>query len=159
MAEIYSITVKPERALSEDDLTAFTRTQVSAANLIPGRGIEGDAKGGHHPNRQLNILSLEWVDGLQEMGYETDPGSFGEQLIIRGLNVDSLDPGVKLYIGEKAVIEITKARAGCERLEAAQGGLPVAGFGGYVGMLARVVSPGRIRRGDLVRQGEINIRH
>ncbi len=154
MAEIYSIMVKPEHGLREDDISSFIRVQVPEANLIPGYGIEGDTKGGHHPDRQLNILSLEWVEGLKDMGYQTMPGSFGEQLIIRGLNVNTLNPGEKLLIGEKAVIEITEARSGCQRLEAAQGGLPVTGFGEYVGMLARVIGRGRIRVGDQVSQGE-----
>lgn len=154
MAEIYSIMIKPSLKSKDNQAPSFSRIGVEEAMLEVGHGIKGDAKGSRHPDRQLNILSFSWIEGLQKLGYKTTPGSFGEQLIITGLDVEGLASGERLYLGEIAVIEIVKPRTGCERLEAAQDGLPVSGFGGEVGMLARVILGGVIRIGDPVITGE-----
>jgi MOSC domain-containing protein YiiM len=69
--------------------------------------------------------------------------------IVQGLEVERLQPGDQLQIGESAMIEITKARTGCVRLEAAQGRSNEA-FGGLVGMMAKVVVGGDIQVGDEV---------
>ena len=152
MAEIYSIMVKPELETRGKQDHSFDRVLVPEASLEIGQGIQGDAKGGRHPDRQLSILTLAWVEGLKSEGYITTPGSFGEQLMISGLNVDELGSGEHLALGEDAVIEITKPRLGCERLEAAQQDLPFAGE--KVGILARFVRGGVIRVGDPVLKGE-----
>ena len=54
---------------------------------------------------------------------------------------------LNLAKGADALIEITKLRTGCERLEAAQGRSNEA-FGGLVGWMARVVHGGMIQVGD-----------
>jgi len=85
---------------------------------------------------------------LEPIGYRTEPGQFGEQIIVTGLAVESLAPGVCLQLGSEARIEITKPRTGCERLEAAQG-TSIQGLG-PIGVLAKVIAGGTIRVGDPV---------
>lgn len=150
MAKIYSIVYQPvDKKYKDGHYGDFIREPLQEANLITDHGIEGDAKAGKQPSRQLNILSQEWLTRVSELGYHTKPGEFGEQIIIEGLDLDSLEKGERLQIGAQALVEITMPRQGCERLEAAQGQSNDA-YGGLVGKMARVVQGGPIRVGDEV---------
>ncbi len=151
MSKIYSIVYQPEDKKYGERIGDFMREPLQQATLVADHGIKGDAKAGRSRNRQLNVLSLEWLEGLKTLGYRTEPGEFGEQIIVQGLDVEHLLPGAQLQIGESATIEITMARTGCVRLEVAQGRSNDA-FGGLVGMLAKVVAGGDIRVGDEVIQ-------
>jgi MOSC domain-containing protein YiiM len=137
----------PDRDYDEGRFDDFIRVPSSKALLLENHGIEGDRKAGHNRNRQLNILSAEWLEARRAEGYRAGPGEFGEQLIVRGLDVLALQPGDRLRIGDEAVIEMTKPRTGCSRLEAAQGRQVTCG---PIGMLARVVAGGTIQVGDPV---------
>ena len=130
-------------------LDSFIRIPVETARLIAGHGIEGDDKAGRNPRRQINLLSYEWLAARREEGYKTGPGEFGEQLIIEGLAVEDLERGDRLQIGDEACIEITMARTGCIRLEAAQG-VSSKLLRGNIGMLAKVVTGGTINVGNPV---------
>jgi MOSC domain-containing protein YiiM len=148
--KIYSIVIQPEGLEYGERIERYLRFPIQAGYLIAGHGLQGDQKAGHHPNRQLNLLSYEWLEGLKSKGYRTGPGDFGEQLIVQGIPLEGLQPGDRLQLGAEARIEITKPRTGCSRLEAAQG-QSLEGLGGAVGQLARVISGGEIRVGDPVR--------
>lgn len=149
MAQIYSIVYQPLDREYGERLDDYIRVPVVEVDLLAGHGIEGDQKAGHHPDRQVNLLSNEWLQTLRPRGYRTAPGEFGEQLVIQGLVQEDLQPGDRLQLGEQACIELTKPRTGCTRLEAAQG-QPIAGIDGFVGWLAKVVAGGKIRVGDQV---------
>jgi len=152
MATIFSIVYQPEdKKYEERHGDDFIRDPLTKANLIANHGLEGDAKAGRQPSRQLNILSLDWLNEIKELGYATQPGQFGEQIIIRDLDVNALKPGTQLQIGSTAVVEISKPRTGCIRLEAAQGRSNDA-FGGLVGQMAKVLTGGEIQVGDTVSQ-------
>lgn len=148
MASIYSIVYQPMDQVYGERQDYYIRVPLQRANLIAGYGIEGDQKGGHHPDRQLNLLSREWLVALQPQGYKTEPGQFGEQIIISGLAVESLEPGAYLQLGSEACIEIVKTRTGCDRLELAQG-KTIKGLG-PLGVMARVIVGGTIGVGDPV---------
>lgn len=148
MARLISIVYQPldrEYAAGEID---FIREPLAEAELVAGRGLRGDRKAGHNPNRQINLLSAEWLAEAAARGYRAGPGEFGEQLVAEGLDVGALPPGTRVRLGEAAALEIVKGRTGCSRLEAAQG-KPIAGLG-PVGVMAKVVSGGLIRVGDPV---------
>jgi MOSC domain-containing protein YiiM len=148
MAQVYSITIQPIQQDTPDSFDAFIRQPVQEANLIVGFGIEGDVKGGQNPKRQINLLSQEWVEEKEALGYVAFPGSFGEQMVLKGLDFSVLGPKSTLRLGDQAVIEITKARTGCKRLDIAQS-KPMDEK--YVGYLARVVAGGKVRIGDTVK--------
>jgi MOSC domain-containing protein YiiM len=150
MATIYSIVYLPENAAYGETKEAYIRTPLQQATLVAGRGILGDRKG-HNPDRQLNLLSLEWLEALRPCGYKTAPGEFGEQIIVQGLAVEDLSPGMRLQLGAEACIEVIKPRTGCSRLEAAQGQPVMTAGVGKLGILARVIAGGDIRVGDAVR--------
>ena len=148
MAQIESIVCQPLDRQYDDPWGDFIRVPLDAADLVAGHGLAGDRKAGHNPARQLNLISAEWLAARASEGYRAAPGQFGEQIIVAGLAVEQLPPGTRLQLGRDAVIEITKGRTGCARLEAAQS-KSIAGLG-PIGALARVVTGGRIHGGDRV---------
>ncbi len=149
MAHIVHIGFQPLDRDYENRLGDFIRVPVDSALLLADHGIRGDRKAGHNPERQVNLLAREWLAARAREGYRAGPGQFGEQIVVGGLAVEALAPGTLLALGEEAVLAITKARTGCDRLAAAQG-KPIAGLG-PIGVLARVVNGGRIYVGDAVR--------
>jgi hypothetical protein len=70
----------------------------------------GDRKAGHHPGRQINLLSREWLLGLQDVGYRIEPGQFGEQITVLGIDFETLKVGAQLQLGRTACLEIRQAR-------------------------------------------------
>lgn len=147
MSELVSIVYKPKDALAPAD--GYARVPLQQAQLIPGHGVEGDAKGGSG-GRQLNIMAADSLQRLARDGFHTAPGQLGEQLIIAGLAVDSLPAGSRMQIGESACVEVVEPRTGCARFEQYQGkGRQEAA--GQLGVMARVRSGGLIRVGDPVR--------
>ena len=152
MTRIESIVYQPLDRDYDDPTGDFLRVPLASAVLVPGHGLSGDRKAGHNPERQLNLLSAEWLAARAAEGYHAGRGQFGEQLIIAGLAVETLPAGTRLRLGGEAVIEITKGRNGCKRLEAAQG-KSIAGIG-PIGALARVVTGGTISVGDGVAEIE-----
>ncbi|MDX1415100.1 MAG: MOSC domain-containing protein [Candidatus Promineifilaceae bacterium] len=151
MPSIFSIVYQPKhKKYTAGHFADFIRDPLNEANLIANHGIEGDAKAGKQPSRQLNILSLEWLQKLENQGFKTGPGEFGEQIIIQDLDVDALDQGERLQIGQQALVEITGPRHACSRLEAAQG-LSNDIFGAIAGRMAKVITSGTIKVGDEVK--------
>lgn len=152
MSQIHSIVYQPKESARKrgERPVDYVRLALEEATLIAGHGIEGDDKAGRSQRRQLNLLSFEWLRERKKEGYKTKPGSFGEQLIIKGLAVENLQRGDRLQLGEEACIEITFPRTGCERLEAAQGTSSKL-LRGHIGMLAKVLTGGTIRVGDSVK--------
>ena len=148
MAHLSSIVYQPRDLTYEPGATDFIRLPHARVELVAGKGLRGDRKAGRNPDRQVNILSAEWLAAAAARGYRTAPGQFGEQLILTGLDVVALPPGARLRLGHSAVLEIVKGRSGCSRLEAAQG-QSIAGLG-PIGVLARVIVGGEIAVGDEV---------
>ena len=143
---IVSIVYKPADA--PEAAGGFTRVPPREARLLQGFGIEGDLKGGSH-NRHLNIMSAETTADLQEDGFKVAPGELGEQIVVSGIDVDRLQSGSRLRIGDAAEVEIVTARTGCVTFESHQGKLRQEASG-RLGMMANVVSSGIIRVGDPV---------
>jgi len=119
MGVIYSIVYQPIESEDRSRSPEFLRICAQQVNLIAGHGIEGDRKAGHHPKRQINLLSREWLLRLQD---------------------------AQLQLGPTACIEITQGRKPCGRLAVAQQSA-VAGLK-TIGLMATVVVGGTIRVGD-----------
>ena len=149
MAEIYSIVYQTEHSQHIPPYH-FSRTPIDEVNLLLGYGIEGDLKGGKREDRQLNIMSYETLCELATEGCDIEPGRMGEQIIIRGVRIETLPPGTRLQIGDTAQVEIVKLRTGCSWFEQVQG-VPVLNVEGRLGMMAKVAQSGPIRVGDAVR--------
>ena len=148
MTQIASIVYKPAATPEPDN--DYLRVDMNEATLIAGYGIEGDLKGGHHPDRQLNIMSYETLTVLRSQGFYTEPGQMGEQIVLHQLDVDNLSVGAQVQLGNEAVIEVVKPRTGCDKFERLQKRSPKA-IQGQMGVMAKVVTGGKIRVGDKVK--------
>lgn len=144
MSHIVSIVYKPQNAPVA--ATGFFRVPLQQTQLVVDQGIEGDAKGGN-PRRNLNLMAAESLERLASEGFQTTPGAMGEQLILSGIDLDSLPVGTRLQIGEQACIELTEPRTGCAKFERYQD-KKREGAAGRLGMMARVVTGGIIAVGD-----------
>lgn len=153
MAHIQSIVYRPKgRKKGDAPGDDFIRVPLQTANLITNHGIEGDAKAGLGKTRQVNLIPTDWLEMMAAKGYKTGPGDFGEQLIVDGITFDEMTPGMQLRIGDEAVLELTKSRTGCERMEAAQGRkVDIAIREAGLGYLAQVIQGGVIKVGDAIR--------
>lgn len=141
MGEITSICYTPEAKQGRQ--TGYRRISTKRANLLVNYGIEGDRKGGSR-KRQLNVMSAETLQVLAAQGFNTAPGQMGEQVIVSGIDVDTLQPGDRLQLGD-AVIEVTVPREGCGKFVRYQGQDPA---GVPLGMMAKVITGGVIAVGD-----------
>ena len=147
MAEVYSLVYKPH---DENAAGHYTRVPLESARLVVGHGIEGDLNGKGNPNRQLNVMSYETLTSLSGEGFKTNPGELGEQITLRGLDVNVLEVGTRVQLGDQAVIEVIKPRTGCDRFEAIQGHARNEAAG-RLGVMARVVTEGLVRVNDPVK--------
>lgn len=156
MGFIHSIVYRPQNQPEARAGDRFVRIPVAQARLLVGYGIEGDAKAGRHPRRQLNVLSYAWLAARCDEGYRAAPGDFGEQLVIEGISLEDLPLGTFLRLGTEAEIEITYLRTGCAKVEQSQGcALPA--LDGAIGVLARVTHSGIIHVGDMVSYPQENV--
>jgi MOSC domain-containing protein YiiM len=106
-------------------------------------GLEGDAHRGAGSIRQVLLEDQEVLD---ELGLS--PGQIKENVTVEGVGVNSLSVGTTITLGE-VVLEITKPAGPCSRMEEIREGLKDE-LEGCRGVLARVVTPGTLRVGDLV---------
>jgi len=144
MNRLVSIVYKPQDASLNPD--GYTRLPLSSAQLVAGHGIEGDTKGGG-TTPHVNIMSAHVMASLAEEGFLTQPGQLGEQLIVEGLDVNTLSAGDRLQIGAEACVEIVEPRTGCGKFEKYQEKLRQEASG-RLGMIAKVVTSGAIALGD-----------
>jgi len=147
MISVTSIVYRPGGTVPDPERHYF-RIPLNSANLIAGYGIEGDRKGGN-PKRNLNIMSFATLETLRGEGFRTQPGEMGEQLVIKGLDVDKLNAGDQFQIGEQACIEVVNQRTGCDHFERIQGKSPQLAVG-RMGVMAKVIIGGTIQVGDSV---------
>lgn len=119
---------------------------------IRGDGHDDPSHGG--PERALCLFSLEVIERLAGEGHPIAPGTTGENLTIAGLRWGLVQPGVRLRIGEIRV-EITRYTTPCKTIRSSfRDGdfhrIHPARHPGQSRVYARVVRPGRVRRGDPV---------
>jgi MOSC domain-containing protein YiiM len=119
-------------------------------------GFAGDAhryKGHGGPNRAVCILFEQDYADLERDGVKTSgPGTFGENLLIAGIERDRLRPGDRLHIGARdtgVVIEIHDVREPCKTLRPLDARFPNLMLG-RSGFVCRVIRGGVIDRGQPV---------
>jgi MOSC domain-containing protein YiiM len=147
LGEIVSIVYTPETADYKRPEDRYARTPIDSVELIAGQGIVGDRKGNKYKDRQINLMSEATLKQLSTEGFKTAPGEMGEQIVVRGVDVDRLEHGDCVRLGETAVLEVDKARTGCDRFERIQGQKKSV-VAGRLGQMMRVIADGSIRVGD-----------
>ena len=109
--------------------------------LIEGLGIEGDHHARPRSSRQVLLMAEENCEA-----FGLAPGEVRENIVTRGLDLQSLPAGTRLEIGG-AALEITKDCEPCSFIDGLRQGLRSRMIGRR-GMLARVLRSGQIRVGD-----------
>lgn len=124
-------------AVHQSDKHRFSKTPQHSITLLEGLGIEGDAHCGvtvqhRHdkkkdpvrPNlRQVHLLPTELLDEVNAKGFQVFPGSLGENISTRGIDLLGLPTGTRLHMGDEAVIEVTGLRYPCIYIERFRPGL------------------------------------
>ncbi len=136
-------------AVCSSDRTGIPKTAVATAELRAAHGIVGDAHAGS--GRQVSLLDAAAVRAFAAANPSLDlpPGSFGENLLIDGIDWATLAVGTRLQIGS-ARLEITQRGKECHgdgcaiRQAAGDCIMPVQG------LFARVLTDGSVHAGDPV---------
>ena len=115
-------------------------------------GIDGDVQrnrkyhGG--PNRAVCIFSEELYDWLRDKGIDLKNGAVGENFTTRGLDLNALEKGDRLRVGE-CLIEITDVRVPCSNLKKWDADLPEL-IVGHSGWVAKVIEEAVVQSGDTI---------
>lgn len=157
-------------AVCSDATHRFSKIPAVQITLVAGRGVEGDAHAGatvqhrsrvardpSQPNlRQVHLVHRELLDVLRGRGFRVGPGSIGENITTRGVDLLGLPVGARLRFGDTAVVKVTGLRNPCYQLDDFQDGLMRAVLdrdanGAVVrlaGVMGIVIDGGRVQPGD-----------
>jgi MOSC domain-containing protein YiiM len=146
------------------------REVLAEGELHPAEGLVGDTwkvrpskrteDGGPHPEMQLNVMNAR-AALLAAAGDADRRALAGDQLYLDlDISHENLPPGTRLAIGAAAVIEVTaEPHNGCAKFSERFGQDAVRFFNSpegkalrLRGLNAKVVVPGTIRSGDIVRK-------
>lgn len=110
-------------------------------------GIEGDAHAGEW-HRQVSLLASESIELVREILPTLKKGAFAENIITRGIDLESLGLGKRLRVGESAVLEITQIGKECHNsgcaIKRATGDCIMP----REGLFAKVIEGGSVGPGD-----------
>ena len=134
MAEIAHIWRSPKRRELMEEL--------HTAQVFENEGLEGCA---HRRGGKRTVLFVAAED-LESLG--VPPGRGNENFTVRGADVMNWPIGQRLQIGD-AEFEVSMVCDPCELMEEIRPGLQTE-LEGKRGMLAKVVTTGRVTRGDEV---------
>ncbi|MDF1837613.1 MAG: MOSC domain-containing protein, partial [Planctomycetota bacterium] len=110
-------------------------------------GLVGDKH--RHPehggeNRAVCLFSTADYAALQRDGVPAkEPGSFGENLLIDGLDFARLNPGDRLAVGDQVLLEVHDCREPCITLQPVDERFPAL-MEGRSGFLCRVIRGGML---------------
>jgi MOSC domain-containing protein YiiM len=135
MARVQNLFRAPRKHLPMEELTEI--------HAIGDTGFEGCAHARYGSKRQILLADRETLEAM-----DLRPGIIRENITTDGLNVNSLQVGQLLRIGE-ARLEVSAVCTPCNQMEAIRPGLPKE-LWGRRGMLCRVLDGGVIRRGDSI---------
>ena len=116
-----------------------------AARFIAGYGLDGDAHAGDW-HRQVSLLSADEIAAFNARGAAIEPGAFGENLVVEGIDFRTLPVGTLLRCGD-VLLEVTQIGKACHHHCAI-----FHKMGDCImpreGIFARVLEGGRIAAGD-----------
>ena len=118
MAEVYSLVYKPEDENSPRSLHAHAARKRAPA----GRSRHRRRSQRHRqPESPVERDVLRDAPDLERRRLQDQPRRNGRADRVRGLDINALEAGTRLQLGDSAVIEVIKPRTGCDRFEAIQG--------------------------------------
>lgn len=117
------------------------------ATLVENFGIEGDAHAGNW-HRQVSLLSYEKIEEFKAGGARVRDGSFGENLIVEGIDLKSLPVGTLLRSGD-VLLRVTQIGKECHT-KCAIGRAMGSCIMPSEGIFAEVLRGGRLKAGDII---------
>ncbi len=99
------------KAVCTSDVKGIQKTEVASVELRAEWGIDGDAHAGAW-HRQVSLLPFEKIEDFKSKGAQVSNGSFGENLIVEGLDLRSLPIGT-LFRCNDVVLELTQVGKQC----------------------------------------------
>lgn len=135
MATVHNLFRAPKKHVPMEELRE--------ARILADYGLEGCTHAQAVGNRQVLLVDCETLEAM-----ELTPGILRENITTEGLNVNSLQIGQHLCIGE-ARLEVTMVCTPCNQMECIRPGLRRE-LWGRRGMLCRVLQGGIIRPGDAI---------
>jgi MOSC domain-containing protein YiiM len=154
MGTVYQINLKGEL----EGEHGLPKRAVESAAITPS-GLVGDFNHYRHrtmrddPDSAVMLLPVETLRSLQAEGWPIRPGDLGENITSSGVEYGEFQPGRTFRVGEAAIV-VTRPCDPCTNLYL----LPYVGLAkgpgflrtmlGRRGWYARVLTPGRIARGD-----------
>jgi len=124
---------------------------VTEAMLQPGKGIIGDRfTGGMSSKRQVSLIQAEHLQAMATMlGWQyMDPQLLRRNLVVSGVNLLSLK-GMRFSLGE-ALLEMSGLCHPCSRMEETFGPGGYNLVRGHGGIIAKVLTPGKIQVGSVL---------
>ena len=95
------------RAVCISEKKGTAKRNVGKCNFLEDFGLENDAHGGKW-HRQVSLLSYETIENFKAEMAGASPlitdGSFGENIIIEGIDFKNLSVGTKLQIGQTELL-------------------------------------------------------
>lgn len=160
-------------AVSRSTTHTLVKPNEDSIRLLTGLGVEGDvhrgamvkhrsrvARDASQPNlRQVHLIHAELHDELREAGFAVSAGDMGENITTHGIDLLGLPIGARLYLGDKAVVEVTGLRNPCAQLNRISPGLMAATLGRdehgnlirKAGVMGVVLAGGDVRPRDPIR--------
>jgi len=135
MARVQNLFRAPKKRLPMEEL--------SEVRAMGDTGFEGCAHARSGSKRQVLLVDRETLEAM-----DLRPGIIRENITTDGLNVNSLQVGQLLRVGD-ACLEVSAVCTPCDQMEAIRPGLHKE-LWGRRGMLCRVLDGGTIRRGDSI---------
>ena len=117
--------------------------ELQEVRVMGDSGFEGCAHARPDSSRQILMVDNETLEAM-----DLSPGIIRENITTSGLNVNGLEIGQKLRVGETH-LEVSAVCTPCDQLEKIRPGLRRESWGRR-GMLCRVIEGGMIRSGDLI---------
>jgi MOSC domain-containing protein YiiM len=117
--------------------------ELREARIVADFGIAGCAHAKPESERQVLLVDRETLEAM-----DLAPGILRENITTAGLNVNSLQIGQRLRMGE-AILQVTMACTPCNQMERIRPGLRKE-LWGRRGMLCRVLEGGILRPSDSI---------
>ena len=115
--------------------------ELQEVRVVGDSGFEACGHARPDSPRQILLVDSETLEAMN-----LSPGIIRENITTSGLNVNGLEIGQKLRVGETR-LEVSAVCTPCDQLERIRPGLRREMWGRR-GMLCRVIEGGMIRRGD-----------
>lgn len=135
------------KAVCTSDVKGIQKAETPSVELRAEWGIDGDAHAGAW-HRQVSLLPYEKVEEFKRKGAQVGNGSFGENLVVEGLDLRSLPIGT-LFTCNDVILELTQIGKRCHAHCAIYHTM-----GDCImpreGVFARVVRGGVISQGDRI---------